>query len=140
MIDINDYKSIYERDIKSVTKIWCLVIIFIIIGIFFINKSFKYIKYYSNIGEYKDNYLNLYVLIDDLNKITKNKKIIIEEKEFAYETKEISADNIYLNSNYYKVVKILVKDKKLKENEIVNIQIIEEEMSILDYVFKTVWR
>ncbi len=139
MIDINDYKVIFQKKDKSITKMWFVVFIFIIIGIFYINNSFKYYDYYINIGEYHENYLNLYVLVDDLEKIKKD-EIYIEDKKFAYEIKEISKDNIYLNNNYYKEVKLIIKDNKLIENEIVDIKIIINETSILDYIFKTVWR
>ena len=39
----------------------------------------------------------------------------------------------------YKEVKIEI-DKKFKENEIINIEIIIEEKTLLNYVFETVWR
>lgn len=138
MIDINDYKIKFKTD-KSITKIWIVVFVFIIIGVFYINNSFKYYDYYTNVGEYRENYLNLYVLVDDLEKI-KKEEIYIEEKKFAYEIKEISKENIYLNNNYYKEVKLIIKENKLIENEIVDIKIIINKMSILEYVFKTVWR
>jgi len=138
LIDINDYKIKFKND-KSITKIWIVVFVFIIIGVFYINNSFKYYDYYTNVGEYRENYLNLYVLVDDLEKI-KKEEIYIEEKKFAYEIKEISKENIYLNNNYYKEVKLIIKENKLIENEIVDIKIIINKMSILEYVFKTVWR
>ena len=140
MIDINDYKVLFRKHDKKLTRLWCVVVLIIIVGIFYINKSFKYYEYYSNIGEYRDNYLNLYILIDDLEKITENEKIYIENKEFAYEIKEISQENNYLNNNYYKEVKLFIKETKLLNNEIVDIKIIINSSSLLEYVFKTVWR
>ena len=140
MIDINDYKQIYNKKIKSVTKIWVLFIIFIIIGIIYINNSFKYIRYYSNLGEYKKDNLYIYVLIDDLNKITKNNKVLIENKEFAYKIKKISAENININNNYYKEVKLDIKDNKFINNEVINITIKIEELDLIKYIYKTIWR
>ncbi|MBQ7104831.1 MAG: hypothetical protein IJN90_03145 [Bacilli bacterium] len=140
MIDINDYKQIYNKKIKSVTKIWVLFIIFIIIGIIYINNSFKYIRYYSNLGEYKKDNLYIYVLIDDLNKITKNNKVLIENKEFAYKIKEISEENININNNYYKEVKLDIKDNKFINNEVINITIKIEELDLIKYIYKTIWR
>lgn len=140
MIDINDYKILFQRKDKNITKIWIFVLLIIIIGIIYINNRFKYYDYYSNIGEYQDNYLNLYVLIDDLEKITKNKEIYIENKKFAYTIKEISKDNIYLNNNYYKEIKISLEENELIDNEVVDIKIIIDESTLLEYVFKTVWR
>lgn len=140
MIDINDYKILFQRKDKNITKIWIAVLLIIIIGTIYINNRFKYYDYYSNIGEYQENYLNLYVLIDDLEKITKNKEIYIENKKFAYTIKEISKDNIYLNNNYYKEIKISIEKKELIDNEVVDIKIIIDESTLLEYVFKTVWR
>ena len=53
MIDINDYKVIYRGKIRKISKTWWKILIFVIIGIVFINNSFKYYKYYQNRGEVK---------------------------------------------------------------------------------------
>lgn len=140
MIDINDYKMIYQLKIKGVTKKWVFVLLIIIIGIFIINKSFKYEKYYYSKAEVKDNYINIYVLIEDVEKITKNYELKLENKKFAYKIKSISEENIYINNNYYKEIKLVIDKKDLKKNEIVNIKIIVDEFSIIEYIFKTVWR
>jgi len=140
LIDINDYKMIYRLKIKGIAKKWMFVLFSIIIGIFIINKSFKYEKYYSNVAEVKNNYIIIYVKTDDIKQITKNYELKIENKKFAYKIKSISNDNIYLNNNYYKEVKLSLKNHNLKENEIVNIKIITDEYSIIEYIFKTVWR
>ena len=140
MVDINDYKLIYQLKIKSITRKWLFVLLIIIIGIIIINKSFKYEKYYSNIGEYKNNYIVMYVRTNDIKEITKNYRIKIKNNEFAYKIKSISEENIYIGNEYYKEVKLSVKKIKLKENEVIDINIIIDEYSILEYVFKTVWR
>ena len=116
MIDINDYKILFQRKDKRITKYWIIVLFIIIIGIIYINNSFKYYEFYSNIAEYKDEHLNIYVLVDDLEKITKNKKINIKNKEFAYKIKKISDDNIYLNNNYYKEIILSIEKNELIEN------------------------
>lgn len=140
MVDINDYKLIYQLKIKSITRKWLFVLLIIIIGIIIITKSFKYEKYYSNIGEYKNNYIIMYVRTNDIKEITKNYRIKIKNNEFAYKIKSISEENIYIGNEYYKEVKLSVKKIKLKENEVIDINIIIDEYSILEYVFKTVWR
>jgi len=140
LVDLNDYKMLYQKKDRGFIKTWIFVLLILIIGIFYINNSFKYCKYYSSLGEYKDNSINIYVLINDLEKITKNNKINIKEEEFAYKIKQISKENIYMNNNYYKEVKLLVKDNKLVENEVVDIKIIIDSSSLFEYVFKTVWR
>lgn len=140
MIDINDYKILFKIKDKKIVKIWMFVLLIIIIGMIYINNRFKYYNYYSNKGEYKNNYLDLYVLIDDLDKITENNEVYIKNKKFAYTIQEISKDNIYLNKNYYKIVKIFIKSEKLIENEVIDLKIITEQSSLIEYVFKTVWR
>ena len=76
------------------TRIWLFILFLIIIGIFLINKSFKYKEYYDSRGEYRDNYINIYVLIDDIKLISSKKELIINDKIFAYKIEEISSDNI----------------------------------------------
>ena len=140
MIDINDYKEIYNNKIKSTTKHWLMFIIFIIIGIIYINNSFKYIKYYSNIGEYKDGYLYIYVLLEEIKKISYNEEMIIEKKKFAYKVIDISKDNIYMNNNYYKEIKLTIEKNNFINNEVIKFNIKIEELEILKYVYETVWR
>lgn len=140
MVDINDYKMIYRLKIKGITKKWIFVLLIITIGLIIINKSFKYEKYYSSQSEIKDNYLVIYVNTKEIKQITKNYELKIENKKFAYKIKSISKENIYLNGNYYKEIKLEIKKHKLQENDVVNIKIITDEYSIIEYIFKTVWR
>lgn len=140
MVDINDYKMIYRLKIKGITKKWIFVLLIITIGLIIINKSFKYEKYYSSQSEIKDNYLVIYVNIEEIKQITKNYELKIENKKFAYKIKSISKENIYLNGNYYKEIKLSIEKHKLQENDVVNIKIITDEYSIIEYIFKTVWR
>lgn len=140
MVDINDYKMIYRLKIKGITKKWIFVLLIITIGLIIINKSFKYEKYYSSQSEIKDNYLVIYVNTEEIKQITKNYELKIENKKFAYKIKSISKENIYLNGNYYKEIKLSIEKHKLQENDVVNIKIITDEYSIIEYIFKTVWR
>ena len=69
MIDINDYKVIYRGKIRKISKTWWKILIFVIIGVIFINNSFKYYKYYQNRGEVQEKLVVFYALIDDVDKI-----------------------------------------------------------------------
>ena len=138
LVDINDYKIYATRNIKKIKYIYLLTFVLFIIGLLFINKTFKYYEYYNVSLEYKEKYLNMYVLTNDLKTITKNNKIKIDNKVFAYTINSISEENIYLNENYYKQIKI--GKNNLKENEIVKARIVISEDSLIKYVFKTVWR
>ena len=64
----------------------------------------------------------------------------IKNKEFAYNIKTISEENIYLNNNYYKEISLSIDKNNLIENEIAEIKIVTKESSLLEYIFKTVWR
>lgn len=140
LVDINDYKIYATRNIKKIKYIYLLTFVLFIIGLLFINKTFKYYEYYNVSLEYKEKYLNMYVLTNDLKTITKNNKIKIDNKVFAYTINSISEENIYLNENYYKQIKIKIGKNNLKENEIVKAKIVISEDSLIKYVFKTVWR
>ena len=140
MLEINDYKIICGRKIKRISKIWITILIFIIIGIIFINNSFKYEEYYETRGEYRDGELVLYVAIDDVSKITKNSDIVIEKEKFAYKINSIEKENVYLNDDYYKIVKLSIADVELVNNSIVDMKIVLQRHSLLKYIFETVWR
>lgn len=140
MIDINDYKVIYRGKIRKISKTWWKILIFVIIGIVFINNSFKYYKYYQNRGEVQEKLVVFYALIDDVDKITKNNEILIDKDKFAYKITSIGKDNIYMNGNYYKEVKLSIDEMTKQENTIVDFKITIEKYSLWHYVFETVWR
>ena len=140
LIDINDYKISVSRNVRTIKIIYLLLSILFIIGLFIINRCFKYYDYYYASSEYKDNVLNIYVSTKDINKITKNNKIKIENKIFAYSVDSISHENVYMNDNYYKSIKLKIGTNNLKENEIVDSKIILSEDSLIRYIFKTIWR
>ncbi len=139
MIDINDYRLVYFNKTKRVIKIWSLVLAFLIIGIIFINKSFKYYDFYLSKGEYRDGGIHIYVSVDDVKKITRNDEMFINDKRFAYKIASISKDNIYSDKNYYREVTLSTTDKNV-ENEVVEVKIITDEKTLLEYLFETVWR
>ncbi len=140
MMTIKDYLTINKYRNLNLIKIWLLIIVFISIGLFVINKKIRYYEYYQISGEYHDNYLEVYVLTKDLSTITKNHELEIEKEKFAYEVIEISDDNFYENQNYYKKVKLMIKDKKIVNNAIINSHIVVKESSLLGYIFNTIWR
>lgn len=140
MIDINDYKVIYRGKIRKISKTWWKILIFVIIGVIFINNSFKYYKYYQNRGEVQEKLVVFYALIDDVDKITKNNEILIDKDKFAYKITSIGKDNIYMNGNYYKEVKLSIDEMTKQESTIIDFRIVIEKYSLGKYVFETVWR
>lgn len=140
LIDINDYKSRVSRSIKKIILIYFILSILFIMGLLIINKSFKYYEYICVPSEYKDKTLNIYVQSNNFKKITNKNRIKIDNRVFAYKVKSISNENIYINNNYYKILELKVDGLNLEENEIVNSKIIVKESTLIEYVFKTVWR
>ena len=140
LIDINDYKTGISRNIKKIKVFYLFVSILFIIGLIIINRSFKYYDYYYVSLEYKEQVLNMYIPTSDIIKITKNNKIKIENKIFAYNVDSISSENIYMNGYYYKLIKLKIGNNDLKDNEVIKSKIIVSEDSLIGYIFKTVWR
>lgn len=140
MIDINDYKLEFQRRTAKLSRIWLLLLIFIVIGFIIINSLFKYYDCLIVQSEYQDKYLNSYILTSDIDKIIKNNRLIIEEKTFAYRLSDISKDNYFINNNYYKLVKLEINNKNIKENQVIKIKIILNKTSITNYLYKLIWR
>ena len=140
LIDINDYKTGISRNIKKIKVFYLFVSILFIIGLIIINRCFKYYDYYYVSLEYKEQVLNMYIPTSDIIKITKNNKIKIENKIFAYNVDSISSENIYMNGYYYKLIKLKIGNNDLKDNEVIKSKIIVSEDSLIGYIFKTVWR
>ncbi len=140
MIDINDYKLEFQRRTAKLSRIWLLLLIFIVIGFIIINSLFKYYDCLIVQSEYQDKYLNSYILTSDIDKIIKNNRLIIEEKTFAYRVSDISKDNYFINNNYYKLVKLEINNKNIKENQVIKIKIILNKTSITNYLYKLIWR
>lgn len=140
MISINDYLLYNKRNINNLYWIWLVILFFIIIVFLFINFNFKYYEYYSFKGEVKDNYINIYVENSKIKKIIENENIKIEKEMFAYKVIEVSKDNIFDNGLYYKLVKLSIDKKGIVEGETFDLKIITDSSSLIEYLFKTIWR
>ena len=62
-------------------------------------------------------------VLDDINKISYNEEMIIEKKKFAYKVIDISKDNIYMNNNYYKEIKLTIEKNNFINNEVIKFNI-----------------
>ena len=49
-------------------------------------------------------------------------------------------ENIYMDNNYYKEVKIKIKNKKFIDNEVLKVLIKLDELELITYIYETVWR
>ena len=140
LIDINDYKKGLSLNVRKIKYYYLFFTIIFIIGLLIINNKIKYYEYYDVSLECKENLYSLYVPVNDIKKITKNNKIKIDNRIFAYTINSISEENIYSNGMYYKIIKLSINDYSFKENNIINSKIIISKDTLIGYVFKTVWR
>jgi biopolymer transport protein ExbD len=115
-----------------------LQVVSILLSIFVIIISFNFTieDFYKTKGTVKEEKIKLIVDINDLNKVTNNKEIIIERDIFTYEVINIS-DLIY-NDNIYKEVTLKIPElKDLIDNDVLDIEIIINKTNIFNYLIKT---
>ena len=131
-------KSFRNREINIRPYIITVAILLsIILVIMIINNRIK--DYYVGKALVKDNNLVILINNDELNKITTNKKIIIERNMFTYNIISIN-EMTYLNSLYNEVtIKVSDLDESmLINNNSINFKIITEEKTIFEYLLKVV--
>ena len=131
-------KNFQIRDIN--TKPYLIVVsIFIVIILLIVLLNNKIEDYYICDGKVKDNKLSILVDSSTINKITENKKMIIERNIFTYEVIKINeiSNNSFL---YYELILELDKipTHLFIDNNIINLKIITKTTTIFDYLIKTI--
>lgn len=114
-----------------------VILISIILVIILFNNRLK--DYYIGSALVKENKLELIVRREDLDKITTNKKIIIERNMFTYKVDKI--DELTYGDSFYNQLVLSVYDLKedlLVDNNVINFKIITDNTSIFEYLFKVV--
>lgn len=143
-MDIEVFQNSFNNKEINIKPYLFVVSIFIGILVLIIIFNNNIEDYYVNKGIVKDKELTLFVDINDISKVTNNKKIMIERDIFTYEVTKIS--DLLVDNNIYKEVNIKVDklDKKhLLNNNIVDLKIIINKTSILSYLIDTMkgeWR
>ena len=127
-----DFRNM-EVDIFKYIKVVSILILCLLIIII---KNNKIEDYYFGISKVINNKIEVLIDLDRVNKIKENNKIIIERNTFTYEIEKI--DDYLIDNSYYKKVTLLLKDNKIKENEIVKYQIIINKETLLEYLFRTI--
>ena len=115
-----------------------VVSIFICIILLIISFNNKLEDYYVTDSLVKDKQLKIIVNVDDLNKITDNKKIRVGKDIFTYKVEKIS--DLVIEDNIYKEVMINIDnfdDKLLIDNNVIKLKIITNKTTILNYLLKT---
>lgn len=85
-----------------------------------------------------DNYLKVSINKKDLNKVTSNTKLKINNKDFAYIINSISEDLNTLNDTVEIIIDINLPDKMKITNNIVNFKILLSEKTIFEYILEKV--
>lgn len=136
---INSY-VILNRKTSFISKLFLIIILsLILIVIWGINTFYyqNYIKLHSQILYFNPNYyLEVLVPVKEVNQITKQNKIIIEDKTYNYSIYEIKSNVEYIDNINY--LKILLRIDNLDETYLINgyqtdIKILKEKKKIIDY-------
>ena len=112
------------------------IFITIILAIVLLNNKLE--DYYISNGKVVDNNLSFIVSTEELDYITKNKKIIIERNIFTYKINKIN-EVIYNNSLFYEVILEFNKipEHLFIDNNIIEAKVIINKTTIFDYLLKT---
>ena len=132
---VNFQRNFRNMDINIVRYI--KVVSIFIIGLFVVmiyNKDIE--DYYIGISKIINKKIEVIIDIDNSNKIKDNNKIIIEGNTFTYKMDKI--EDYLLDNNYYKKITLEINDiDDIMNNQIVRFQIITNESTIFEYLFKT---
>lgn len=132
---VNFQRNFRNMDINIVRYI--KVVSIFIIGLFVVmiyNKDIE--DYYIGISKIINKKIEVIIDIDNSNKIKDNNKIIIEGNTFTYKMDKI--EDYLLDNNYYKKITLEINDiDDIMNNQIVKFQIITNESTIFEYLFKT---
>jgi len=141
-MELDIYQNNFETKEIKLEKYIITIAIFIIIITIIVSLFNNFYYYYNGTGFFKgDNCFSILVDINDLNKVTKNNKILIEGTTFTYDITNISSDNFDYETNIYKSIVLNIKDLPDYlniENNYVSYKIITKKDTIINYIFKTV--
>ena len=114
---------------------WILFIILFLIVTLLVFDNIKYYVYYKSSGiVIEKNSLKIETDLNNLDKVISNKKIKIKERNFAYTIKSISESLSSLDKTIEVILNIKLNDEINIINNIVEIKILEKEMTILEYI------
>ena len=119
-----------------------MIIIVIALSLIIFLTLFHYRTYYKVKGVVEkvddDYYIRVYFLLDDVNYLIDNNKVIINKKEYAY--KIFMIEDEYLSDNEYTYQSILLKinipSKYMFNNLCLNLQFIKDEKRVIDYIMR----
>lgn len=130
-------KSFKNNEIKLKTYILVVsILLSILLIIIFFNNNLE--DYYISKATVKDKKINIVVGIDDLEKITNNKKIKIKNNIFTYKIEKME-DLLYINDAYKSIYLEVdnLTDEILIENNNFEVKIVINKETIFSYLLKT---
>lgn len=136
---INSY-IILNRKTSFISKLFLFIVLsLILLVIWGINTLYyqSYIKLHSQILYFNPNYyLEVLVPVKEVNQITKQNKIIIEDKTYNYNIYKIISNVEYINNINY--LKIFLEIDNLDKTYLINgyqtdIKILKDKKKIIDY-------
>ncbi len=137
-IKIEEFQKSFKNLEANIKNYIIVVSILISIILLFMIINNKIEDYYFVQGEVHNENIDIIVDMNNLNKITNNKKIIINKEIFTYKIEKIE-DYIYNNIIYKKITISLSKGNKdfLIDNNIVDGKIITNRITLIKYLLKT---
>jgi len=139
MMDVNSYLLKYKRKVPKILLIWLAILTFIIISIFVINKVVTFKRHYVVQGVVDNDYVKLYIVLEDLDKIVNNDVLYIDSKKYNFNIIKIS-ENIAIGNVFYKevVLDVNLGNKVLIDNNVFDMQFVVSEMTILEYTINLI--
>ena len=139
-MDIKSFNKSIENISLPVKWYIFLVSIFIVLILFIImfnNNFYDYYEGYAKVVKNNDETsLKISILSTELEKISKNKYIKINDNVSAYKIISIDEEDYVFSDNFYKVVNISLDNCELLNNFYVNYKIIIGKDTVLNYFFK----
>ena len=136
-----DSYIILHRKTTLIIKIFILIIFYIGIFVIWGINTFTYqtsFQFHSKILKFNSYYFfEVLIPVKEVNEITKQNKIVIDDKTYFYQIYKIDPKVIYKNNKNYQKVYLEIKnleEEYLKDGYQIDVQIIKEEKKIIDYL------
>lgn len=126
ILNKNKYHKIYNIGI---------ILIFVILIFIYITSIYKYQTYLIYKGKIKDNQFELLLDIKDIDYLSKQNELIIDNKIYNYKIISIS-DNLYVDELYnnYKYIYLEIKNLNNINNYVYEVKIKKENKRIIEYL------
>lgn len=134
-----DSEIILTRKIKYFVYVYILIIIIITLSLITMSMIFNYKLYYKvKAIVTEDNYLKVYMPLDDIKYILKNDYLFIDNKKYKYNIKEINKEYLTDNKVTYQAItlELSLPSEYKYHNLTLDIKLIKEDKKIIDYILR----